>query len=367
MSIYIRDITQYLENWAPLAYQESYDNAGLLVGESSEPVTGVLISLDATEAVVDEAIRRHCNLVVSHHPIIFKGLRKLNRQNYIGRTVLKAIQHNIALYAAHTNLDHVHSGVNYHIATRLGLKQIQVLAPKKQLLQKLVVFVPEADTDHLLKALYEAGAGAIGNYAACSFRVSGIGTFTPNTEAQPYIGQANVPEEVAEHRVEVVFPAIQASKVLAAMRKAHPYEEVAYYVTTLENEHPQVGAGAVGMLPEPVPEEQFLSLLRQQMQTGCVRHTALRGRMIQKVAVCGGAGIFLLPDAIRAGADVFITADVKYHEFFDADGRILLADIGHYESEGFTKDLIFKHLSEKFTNIAVNLAETVTNPVYYLY
>jgi dinuclear metal center YbgI/SA1388 family protein len=362
----ITDVIKSLETWAPLAYQESYDNAGLLVGDPQEVLTGVLISLDTTEDVIDEAIRKNCNLVVAHHPIIFKGLRKINRGNYVGRTVVKAIEHNIAIYATHTNLDNVKNGVNFQIAERLGLQNVRILSPKKQLLQKLVVFVPLEDTMVLLDALTEAGAGTIGNYSGCSFRTSGTGTFTPGQMANPAIGTINQPEEVAENRVEVMFPAHLAARVLAAMRQAHPYEEVAYYLTALENENQEVGSGAVGLLPEPMEEMAFLQFLKHRMNAGCVRHTALRHRPVQKVAVCGGAGIFLIQDAIRAGADAFVTADVKYHEFFDADKRIVLADIGHYESEVFTKDLIFKYLSEKISNIAVNLSETTTNPVFYL-
>jgi len=362
----IADIIKHLESWAPLAYQESYDNAGLLVGEAHQPVTSVLVSLDTTEQVIDEAIRKNCNLVVAHHPIIFKGLKKINTDSYIGRAVIKAIRHKVAIYAIHTNLDNVREGVNFQIARRLGLQNVRILAPKQQLLQKLTVFVPETDTPALLEALYQAGAGMIGNYSGCSFRVAGTGTFIPGETAYPYIGQANQPEEVTENRVEVMFPIQLTSRVLAAMRQAHPYEEVAYYLTSLENENQEVGSGAIGTLPEPVPEADFLSFLKNQMQTGCIRYTALGQKPVQKVAVCGGAGIFLLHNAIRAGADVFVTADVKYHEFFDADSRIVLADIGHYESEVFTKDLIVEHLSKKSSNIAVNLSETVTNPVYYL-
>ncbi len=362
----IAQVIKCLESWAPLAYQESYDNAGLLVGESQTPLTGVLISLDTTEDVIAEAIRKNCNLIVAHHPIIFKGLKKINQSNYVGRAVVKAIQNNVAIYATHTNLDNVKSGVNFHIADRLGLQHVRILSPKRQLLQKLVVFVPVEDTPTLLAALHEAGAGTIGNYSGCSFRVSGTGAFTPADAAHPHIGQAGQPEEVTENRVEVLFPGPLAGQVLAAMRQAHPYEEIAYYLTSLENENQEVGSGAIGSLPEPMEETAFLHYLKATMNVGCVRYTPLCQRPVQKVAVCGGAGIFLLADAIRAGADAFVTADVKYHEFFEADKRILLADIGHYESEVFTKDLIFKYLLEKIGNIAVNLSETTTNPVFYL-
>ena len=361
----IADITAHLESWAPLAYQESYDNAGLLVGEADRPVAGVLVTLDVTEAVIDEAVRRDCNLVVAHHPLIFKGLRQVNQRSYVGRAVVAAVRHNVAVYAAHTNLDNVAGGVSFRIAGRLGLENVRILAPKRQTLQKLVVFVPQAHTQELLDALHQAGAGRIGNYEGCSFRAAGTGAFTPNGAANPHIGESGRAEEVTEDRVEVMFPVPLTRRVLAAMREAHPYEEVAYYLTALENESQEVGAGAVGTLPQPMAEHAFLAFLKEKMPTKCIKHTALRHKPVQKVAVCGGAGVFLLPDVIRAGADVFVTSDVKYHEFFDADGKLVLADIGHYESEVFTKDLIFEHLSNKFANIAVNLSETGTNPVFY--
>jgi dinuclear metal center YbgI/SA1388 family protein len=362
----IQDITTALESWAPPAYQESYDNAGLIVGDLQTPLTGVLICLDATEAVVAEAVRRGCNLVVAHHPIVFRGLKKINTGSYVGRAVVGAVKHDVALYAAHTNLDNVQGGVNFHIAARLGLQGVRILAPKKQVLQKLVAFVPAANTPTVLDALYAAGAGQIGNYTNCSFRSPGTGTFKPGAAANPHIGAAGQQEEVQEDRVEVIFPAYRSGKVLAALRRVHPYEEVAYYLTALENENQEVGAGAVGTLPEPVSEMQFLTSLKERMGVGCVRYTPLRGKMVQKVAVCGGTGSFLTADAIRAGADVFVTADVKYHEFFDADGKIVIADIGHYESEVFTKELIHTHLSEKFPNIALHLSEVATNPINYL-
>lgn len=362
----ISHITRHLEALAPPAYQESYDNAGLITGEAQTEITGVLVSLDTTEDVILEAVRKGCNLVVAHHPIVFKGLRKINRSHYVGRAIVTAIQNNIAIYAAHTNLDNVAGGVNFRIARQLGLHGSRILAPKTRTLRKLTVFVPIHHTDPLLAALHQAGAGMIGNYSECSFRTAGTGTFTPNAAAQPHTGRVGSYEQVAENRVEVMFPAHLSARVLAAMRQAHPYEEVAHYVHDLENENQEVGAGVIGTLETPMGEMDFLSHLKGRMAAGCVRHTALRGQPVRTVAVCGGAGVFLLPDAIRAAADVFVTADVKYHEFFEAEGEIILADIGHYESEAFTKDLISGYLSEKFPTIAVNLAETVTNPVFYL-
>jgi len=361
----IKQITQQLEKLAPSSYQESYDNAGLIVGNTDTEVTGVLFTLDVTEAVVEEAKHKNCNLIVAHHPIVFKGLKKLNGSNYVERTVIKAIKEDIAIYATHTNLDHVTQGVNWKIAERLGLHNVKILAPKKQLLLKLTVFVPFENSQTLLKALFDAGAGTIGQYKNCSFRTEGIGTFQPGELANPVIGTIGNNEEVMEHRIEVMFPAHLENSILKTMKETHPYEEVAYYLQTLENENQEVGAGAIGELPEPMYARDFLPFLKNAMQTSLVKHTAPLNKKIKTVAVCGGAGSFLLPHAIRADADVFITADYKYHEFFDADNRIMICDIGHFESEVFTKDLLYNYLSGIFSNFALCLSEVNTNPVQY--
>ncbi len=361
----IKDITQYLERLAPLALQESYDNAGLLVGNPQAIVTGILVTLDCTEAVVQEAIQQGCNLIVAHHPIVFKGLKKINGKNYVERTIIAAIKNDIAIYASHTNLDHVTGGVNFKIAQQLQLTQARILAPKKQELKKLVSFVPTAHTQQVLDVLYEAGAGQIGAYKNCSFRTEGIGTFKPTGNAQPFIGTLEQDETVQENRIEVILPAYLEHSVLAALRRAHPYEEVAYYLSVLENEFAEIGAGVIAELPEALTPVAFLHYLKRQMQLPLIKHTALGNKPIKKVAVCGGAGSFLLPDAIRAGADAFITADYKYHEFFDAENKLIICDIGHYESEVFTKDLIISYLSEKFSNFAILESQVNTNPVFY--
>ena len=361
----IRQLTAYLESLAPLAYQESYDNAGLLVGHPDTEIRGVLIALDATEAVVDEAIAKGCNVVVAHHPIVFKGLKKLNGNSYVERTVIKAIKNDVALYASHTNLDSVTGGVNFKIAEKLKLKNVRILSPKNQVLSKLTTFVPLANTQRVLDALYAAGAGQIGAYKNCSFRVEGTGTYQPGEGATPVIGEVGTYHEEPENRIEVIVPTHRQAALLHALRQAHPYEEVAYYLTSLENQHQDVGSGIVGELTEPLTSLAWLPYLQQHMNLQLIRHTTLPNRSVQRVAVCGGAGSFLLPDAVRANADVFVTADYKYHEFFDADGRIVICDIGHYESEVFTKELIGGHLAEKFTTFAIILSETDTNPVRY--
>ncbi|MGB3588039.1 MAG: Nif3-like dinuclear metal center hexameric protein [Tunicatimonas sp.] len=362
----IHEITTYLETIAPRSYQESYDNAGLITGNPQSEVSGILVSLDVIESIVDEALEHDCNLIVAHHPIIFKGLKGLTGRNYIERTIIKAIKHDIAIYAIHTNLDNVYNGVNAKIAEKLELQQTRVLIPKSQTLRKLTTFVPQENAKAVLNALSAAGAGNIGNYQNCSFQVSGTGTFQPNEQANPHIGEADKLEQVEEQRIEVILPAHQSSLVLQALRKAHPYEEVAYYLHNLENENQEVGSGMIGQLAKAMSPTNFLSYLKKQMNLSVIRHTALLDRPVQTVAVCGGAGSFLLPQAIRQQADVFVTADFKYHEFFDADGHLIIADIGHYESEVYTKELIQEFLCEKFVNFAVRLAKANTNPVFYI-
>ncbi len=363
----LKELTDSLEALAPPAYQEEYDNSGLILGDPSTEITGALLSLDCTEYVIEEAIQKGCNLVVAHHPIVFKGLKKLNGKTHVERTIIKAIQNNVSIYAIHTNLDHVREGVNSIIADRLGLQDVRILAPKRQTLLKLTFFVPSKAASKVLEAVYAAGAGKIGNYAECSFQTSGEGTFRPLDGAEPYAGKVGELQREAEQRVELMFPAHLEGKVMQALRQAHPYEEVAYYLQSLENGNQEVGAGAVGELPDAMSLPDFLAHLKKKMAVSVIKHTASAKSAIQRVAVCGGAGSFLLPRALAAQADAFVTADFKYHEFFDAENRIVICDIGHYESEVHTKQLLFDYLSNKFGNFALHLSETNTNPVAYYY
>ena len=362
----IKDIIQFLEQFAPLPYQESYDNSGLLVGDHTHELTSALLTLDVTEEVIDEAIVNKCNLIVAHHPLIFKGLKSLTGKHWVERCVIKAIKHDIAIYAIHTNLDNVHLGVNKRICGKVGLTNVKTLSPKSEVLTKLTTFIPTKDTDKVLETLYEAGAGEIGNYDHCSFQVNGTGTFRPGEETNPHIGTKNTDETVDEKRVEVIFPTFLSGRILNALNQSHPYEEVAYYLTPLANKNQEVGSGMIGELPEAENASEFLARLKKTFQTECVRHTAIYQETVKKIAVCGGAGSFLLNKAISSKADIFITGDFKYHEFFEADKQIIVADIGHYESEQFTKDLLYDILSEKFTNIALRLSEVQTNPINYL-
>jgi dinuclear metal center YbgI/SA1388 family protein len=361
----LAELTAYLESLAPLAYQEDYDNAGLIVGQPDQEVYQALISLDCTEAVVDEAIATNCQVIISHHPIVFRGLKKFNGKTYVERVVEKAIRNNIAIYAIHTNLDNIMSGVNAKICETLGIKNCHILAPKNNLLKKLVTYVPVSHADEVRNALFNAGAGNIGNYSECSFNAEGTGTFKGNENTDPYVGEPGKRHLENEIRVETVYPAVLESKILMALVLAHPYEEVAYDLYTLTNQYRQAGAGMIGELETPVSEEEFLYQVKEKMRAQVIRHTALTGRHIKKVAVCGGSGSFLLKAAIAAGADIFITADYKYHEFFDAEGKIVIADIGHFESEQFTQQLLYEIIRKKFSTFAVRLTELNTNPVKY--
>jgi dinuclear metal center YbgI/SA1388 family protein len=363
----IKEICAILDAWAPPAYAESYDNPGLLVGDPEAEVKGVLVSLDCTEEVIAEAIDKGCNLVISHHPILFKGLKRLTGRTYVERTVMKAVSEGVALYAIHTNLDAVSTGVNHKIADLLSLSEQTILRPKRGALSKLTVFVPRDDASSLREGLFAAGAGVIGNYSGCSFNLDGHGTFHPEEGAKPTIGAIGETQHEEETRVEIMFPTYRTTKVLGAMREHHPYEEVAYYLHQLENENQYVGSGMVANLSEAMRADEFLSYLKERLDLRVVRHTAVSSESIRRVAVSGGSGSFLLSDAIRAGADAFVTADFKYHEFFDAEGKIMIADIGHYESERFTIDLIADYLREKFTTFAIRLTEVNTNPIHYYF
>lgn len=364
-SIKINEVIHYLETFAPPAYQENYDNSGLITGDASASVKGILISLDCTEDIVDEAIARDCNLIISHHPILFKPIKRITGATYVERTLLRAIKHDIALYAIHTNLDHIHEGVNKKIADRLGLQHTRILLPRPQTLAKLVFFVPKEHTTRVLDELYAAGAGQIGKYDRCSFVVDGTGSFRPKAGASPHIGEVGQQEFVAEDRVEIVFPSFLEPNLIKSLKRVHPYEEVAHYITALTNENQDVGAGLIGTLPEAMEPKTFLDSLKVNMELKFLRHTSLLPNPIKQVAVCGGAGSFLIPHALRNGADAFVTADLKYHDFFEADGRMLIADIGHYESEVFTIDLLQEVLTKKFSTFAINFSKRNTNPISY--
>ena len=362
----IQKLIKYIEQFAPPAYQESYDNSGLIVGNPNEKITGVILCLDSIEAVIDEAIEKGCNLVIAHHPIVFSGLKRFNGRNYIERVVMKAIKNDIAIYACHTNLDNVQAGVNAKIAQKLGLINTQILAPKSKVIKKLSVYVPVKDANTVRNALFAVGAGRIGNYDEASFNTVGAGTFRANEKANPHVGEVGQRHYEAETKIEVVFPFDIQGKVISAMWKSHPYEEVAYDIVTIDNQHQGIGSGMIGELSEYMEEMPFLEHLKKTMQTDCVRYTNLLKNPVKRVAVCGGSGQFLLRQAINQNADIFITGDFKYHQFFDADSKIVIADIGHFESEQFTIDLFYDLITNKFDNFSVYRTSINTNPVNYL-
>jgi dinuclear metal center YbgI/SA1388 family protein len=359
----IRSIVEVLENLAPPSYQETYDNAGLIIGSLSAECTGVICTLDATEEVILEAKNNGCNMVVAHHPIIFKGLKTITGKNYVEKTIITAIRNEIAIYAIHTNLDNLLTGVNGRMADKLGLKKREVLLPRENHLMKLYVYVPKDHVEKVRSAIFKAGGGKIGNYSECSFNLPGTGTFKAGEGTNPFVGNAGERHEEDEFKVEIIFPGYLRNKIVAAMTESHPYEEVAYDVISLGNYFAEVGSGLIGELPEPIEEKEALQLIKESFNLSAIRHTPLLNKQVKRIALCGGAGSFLINAAKGASADVFITADVKYHEFFDADGRMVIADIGHWESEQFTTDLLFDVLKSNFPTFALRKSEVRTNPV----
>jgi len=361
----LKEIISYLEAVCPPAYQENYDNCGLITGNTEQEIKGALLCLDSTENVVDEAIKLKCNLIIAHHPILFSPIKKLTGKTYSERVIIKAIKNDIAIYAMHTNLDSIHTGVNHKIAEKIGLKDLSILSPKKGILKKLVTFCPTNKADEVRTAIFAAGAGVIGNYDECSFNAEGTGTFKANHAANPYVGKKGKRHNEKEERIETIFTVEKQSAIVSALLNAHPYEEVAYDIYSLDNTHPCVGSGMIGTLPKPMAEKDFLTHLKKAMKLECIRHSPLLGKKIERVALCGGSGSFLLPDALAKGAQVLVTADFKYHQFFDADSKLVIADIGHYESEQFTPEIIYALLKEKFTTFALQFSKTNTNPVNY--
>lgn len=361
----IYDIISFLENKFPLSSQADFDNCGVQVGDVKQPLKGVLISLDCTEEVLDEAIDQGVNLIIAHHPVVFKAIKTITGKNYVERILIKAIENKIVIYGLHTNLDHHFSGVNAEIAKRIGVVNPQILLPSEHSLFKLKVLVPIEYKESLLQTMFSYGAGEIGDYSQCSFSITGVGTFLPGEKANPFIGKIGEREEVEESKIEVLVSKHHLNKVINAMIDAHPYEEVAYDVVKIENSNHYEGTGMIGKLPNPMDELTFLAKLKQTFHCSVVRHTNLIGRKIKTVAFCGGSGSFLLKNAIQKKADIFITGDFKYHEFFDAEDKIVVADIGHYESEQYTSDLIYAILTEKFVNFAIRVTKVNTNPINY--
>lgn len=361
----IGELLSAIEVFAAPELQEEYDNAGLITGRRDWNCTGVLCTLDVTVDVVKEALQNACNLIIAHHPIVFRGLKRLNGNNYVEQVIIEAIKNDVAIYAAHTNLDNVVLGVNDTISKKLGLQNTRILQPKTKMLRRLITFAPMDKAEEVRKAVFNAGAGHIGNYSECSFNSEGTGTFKAGEGADPYVGDVGKQHQERETKIEIVYPFYLEQQVVKALVDNHPYEEVAYDIFTMENVHYGIGAGVIGELEAEMGEEDFLKMLKDRFGLKVIRHTALRNTPVKKVAVCGGAGSFLIKKALYSGADIYISADIKYHEFFDAEGRMVIADIGHYESEQFTVDLLHDLLVEKFPTFAVLKTGVNTNPVQY--
>lgn len=362
----LKDITKVLEKMAPLAYAEDFDNVGLLVGNPDLNVRGILVCHDALESVIDEAVAKNCNLVVCFHPILFSPIKKLTGKNYVERSIISAIKNDIAIFAIHTALDNHMNGVNKIICNALGLKNTKTLIPKRNFIQKLTTFTIPENALEVRNALFDAGAGSIGNYDNCSFNSPGIGTYMGNENSDPTIGQKFEFVESNEIKIEVTFEKYLQPKILKALFQSHAYEEVAYEIYNLENQHQNLGLGMTGEFDEPMQEEAFLKFVKETMQCGSVRHSAFLGKPIRKVAVLGGSGSSAIKNALQANADAFLTADLKYHNFYEAENQLLLADIGHFESERYTKNYIVEFLTKKIPNFAIVLSDENTNPVKYL-
>ena len=362
----IKEIVSALETFAPLPLQDGFDNAGLQVGLTDAEATGALLCLDVTEAVIDEAVALGFNLIVSHHPLIFKGFKSVTGRDYVERCVMKAIKNDITVFSMHTNLDNAPQGVNCKIAEKIGLRDVNILDPKDDMLLKLVTFVPVANAESVRRVLFGAGCGCIGNYDSCSYGVKGEGTFRAQEGCRPYCGAIGETHVEPEVRIETVIPAFRSREAVKALIAAHPYEEPVYDLYPLRNAWNQAGAGVIGVLEKPETETDFLRRIKKTFEAGCVKHSRTNGRLIRTVALCGGAGAFLLPKAVAARADVFITGEVKYHDYFSYENDILIAEIGHYESEQYTKDILYSIIREMFPTLEASMTRVDTNPVKYL-
>ena len=362
----IKKVTDYIEELAPLTYAEDFDNVGLLVGNYNTKLTGVLVTLDTLENTIEEAISKNCNLIVSFHPIIFKGLKKLNGNSYVERVIMQAIKNDIAIYAIHTALDNSQHGVSAKMCEIIGLKSTHVLIPQQGIIKKLTTYVPHKNSEDLRNSLFNAGAGKIGNYERCSFNIEGMGTYQGNENSNPAIGIKGSLHKEPETFISVIFEKHLENKILKSLFSNHPYEEVAYDIVTLDNKHQNIGMGMVGELEYEMDALDFLQYLKEKFNLKTIRYSNLIDKKIKKVAVLGGSGSFAINHAKNSNADIFITSDMKYHDFYTAENQIILADIGHYESEQFTKNLLVDYLTKKFTNFAIVLSENNTNPINYL-
>lgn len=359
-------ITSTIEEFAPLSLQESYDNAGLLTGCKDMSISAALLCIDITEEIIDEAIQKKCNLIISHHPLVFKGIKKINGKNHIERCLIKAIKNDIAIYSAHTNIDSVTNGVSYKMGEKLGLTNTRILSPNNGNLKKLICYCPEEYSQKVREAIFKAGAGTIGKYDSCSFNSKGEGTFKANLKTNPFVGEKGIVHSEKEIRIETIFPQHLTGKVLYAIKEAHPYEEVAYDIFTTEINDFSTGFGLIGELKEDIDTLTFLKNVKDIFNCERIRYSPIIHSKVKTIALCGGSGSFLINDALRNKADLFITGDIKYHDYFTTEEKMMIADIGHYESEQFTKDIFYELLTKKIPTFAVRFSEVNTNPINYI-
>jgi len=362
----IKDITNYLETIAPLQLQDSFDNSGLLIGDSGSTVTKVLATLDVTENVITEAINTKCELIIAHHPVIFKGIKKLTNSNLTEKLVVMAIKSNIAIYAIHTNLDNVMGGVNSILAKKLGIKNTRILLPKTNGYNKIITFCPSSHVPDIKNALFASGAGNIGNYSNCSYTSSGVGTFMPLADSNPFVGELNKLQQEEEERIEVIIPSYKLNKAISAMLNAHPYEEPAYDIYNLNNTNKMVGSGLIGEIDNEISVTEYLRSVKQKLGTSYLKHNKLINKPVKRVAICGGSGSFLINAAAKNKADIFITGDIKYHEYFEHTENMTIVDAGHYETEHPVKELIYSLLKKKFPNFAVQISQESANPISFM-
>jgi dinuclear metal center YbgI/SA1388 family protein len=362
----LKDLCYYLDSAVPLSFQEDYDNSGLQVGLPEREITSAIITIDVTEEVLNEAISEKCDIIISHHPLIFNGIKKITGRTFTERIINKAVKHDIAIYSSHTNLDIFNTGVSRKMAEKLALREIKVLSPLKNRLLKLVTYIPESHLKIVSEAIFEAGAGVTGNYDRCAFTTTGTGSFRGNEFSRPFVGEAGKMHFEKEIRFETVLFSHLKERVIRTLLEIHPYEEVAYDIYMLDNDNGEVGLGCVGQLSDPIGAGDFLNLVASVFESKGLRYSKPVSESVRKVALCGGSGISLLNVAVASGADVFITADIKYHNFFDADNKILLVDVGHFESEKFSTEILYDLIIKKFPKFAVRFSETNTNPINYL-
>jgi len=362
----IKELIKFLENFAPLYLQEEYDNCGLTVGEKNNKITKILTCVDVTLEVIKEAKKNNCNLIISHHPVIFEAIKKINNDDFTEKIIFEAIKNNIALYAMHTNLDNILNGVNSIICKKLKIKNTKILLPKNNTLKKIITFCPEKNTHKIRTALFKAGGGAIGDYDSCSFITTGEGSFRPLNNSNPFVGEKGEIHKEKENKIEIIFPAHKEENIIKTLLDVHPYEEVAYYIHELNNTNKDIGSGMIGELEKETKTLEFIKFIKKTMKSKCIRHTNINNKKIKKVAVCGGSGGFLIEEAIKQKAEIFITGEIKYHDFFKANDKIILIDIGHFESERYTTNLIYEIIKKNFSKLAILKSNIDTNPISYI-